>query len=70
MLYLSFLNNILNEINNSIILSIIDLIKWICLYTCILSIILYACGFKKAGLWNTVSFVIYFISQCCKCGLK
>ena len=70
MLYLSFLNNIWTNINNSIMLSIIDLIKWICLYTCILSIILYSCGFKKAGIWSTASFVIYFISQCCKCGLK
>ena len=70
MLYFSLLNNIWTEINNSIMLSLIESIKWICLYICIFSTILYACGFKKAGIWNTISFVIFFISQCCKCGIK
>lgn len=43
---------------------------WICLFVCIISIILYATGSKKSGRIASISFIIYFLSQCLKVGLK
>lgn len=67
---MAWLNNIGTSIGNNIALTIINSTYWICLFTCIISLIIYACGVKKAGRVATVSFVVYFLSQCCKLGLK
>ncbi len=51
-------------------LSIIDCSYWICLFVCMFAIILYVAGQKKAGKYVSLSFIIYFLMQCCKVGLK
>ena len=57
-------------IGNNILLSLIDGMYWICLFSCMILVIIYGCGYKKAGKWATIIFVIYFLSQCCKVGLR
>lgn len=39
---------------------------WICLITCLVALILYIAGEKKAGRYVSISFIIYFILQCLK----
>lgn len=51
-------------------LGVIDCSYWICLLICMLAIILYVSGLKKAGKYASVSFVVYVLLQCCKVGLK
>ncbi len=51
-------------------LGIIDISYWICLFVCLIAIILYVSGLKKAGKYVSISFVVYFLMQCCKVGLK
>ena len=53
-----------------IALVIIDSSYWVCLFTCMFAIILYVAGMKKAGKYVSISFVVYFMLQCFKVGLK
>ena len=70
MLVFQFFSDFIHQMNTDIALNIINGIKWICNFLCIFFVILYSCGVKKAGVYSTVTFVIYFLSQCCKCGIK
>lgn len=47
-------------------LGIINGSYWICLITCLLALILYIAGQKKAGKYVSISFVIYVILQALK----
>lgn len=51
-------------------LMVIDSSYWICLFTCLFAIILYVAGLKKAGKYVSISFIVYFLLQCFKVGLK
>lgn len=39
---------------------------WICLFICIIALVLYISGFKKSGKYIGFSFLLYFILQCIK----
>lgn len=39
---------------------------WLCLFVCIGALFLYISGFKKAGKYVGISFMLYFILQCIK----
>ena len=43
---------------------------WICLVICLVALILYVAGLKRAGKYVSISFVIYFVLQCLKVGLE
>lgn len=43
---------------------------WICLFICIISLILYVGGIKKAGRYCTASFVVYVFLQAIGSALK
>lgn len=47
-------------------LGIIDSSYWICLLACLISLLLYISGQKKAGKVTSISFVIYFLLQAIK----
>lgn len=49
-----------------IALGIINNSYWICLTTCLIALILYIAGQKKAGKYVSISFVVYFILQAIK----
>ena len=51
-------------------LGLIDSSYWICLFTCLLALILYCAGQKKTGKYVSISFVVYFLLQSFKLGLK
>ena len=51
-------------------LLIINSSYWTCLFTCLFAIILYVAGLKKAGKYVSISFIVYFLLQCFKVGLK
>lgn len=51
-------------------LAIINSSYWICLFTCLFATILYVAGLKKAGKYVSISFIVYFLLQCFKVGLK
>lgn len=53
-----------------IALLLIDSSYWICLFVCMLAIILYMAGCKKGGKVASISFVIYVLTQAIKLGLK
>lgn len=47
-------------------LGIINSSYWICLTACLISLLLYIAGQRKAGKYVSISFVIYFILQAIK----
>lgn len=49
-----------------ILLGIIDNSFWICLILCMMSLLIYAIGGKKAGKYCTGSFVLYVFLQAIK----
>lgn len=53
-----------------IALGLISSSYWICLFVCMIAIIFYMVGSKKAGRTASISFVIYVLSQALKLGLK
>lgn len=67
---MKFINDFFINIGQDIALAIIDSSYWICLFTCMFAIILYVAGMKKAGKYVSISFVVYFMLQCFKVGLK
>lgn len=57
-------------LGKDIALGLIDSSYWICLFVCMFAIILYVAGQKKAGKYVSLSFIIYFLLQSLKLGLK
>lgn len=66
--------NISNEIVLGLKNSILKLLKWIlsgavvnafwiCLIICMISLVLYISGLKKAGKYCTVSFIVYIVLE-------
>lgn len=51
------------EILKGVALGIIDDSYWICLVVCLIALILYVAGQRKAGKYVSISFVIYFLLQ-------
>lgn len=47
-------------------LGIINSSYWICLTACLIALLLYIAGQRKAGKYVSISFVIYFILQALK----
>jgi hypothetical protein len=39
---------------------------WICLIVCITALLMYIAGFKKAGKYVGLSFIVFFVLQCIK----
>lgn len=67
------INGIVDGLKQSVInflkwigLGIINGSYWICLIACLLALILYIAGQKKAGKYVSISFVIYVILQALK----
>ena len=66
---LAFENALKNSILNLIkwiLTGVINSSFWVCLIICILSLIIYACGNRKAAKYIPISFVSYVILQCIK----
>lgn len=51
-------------------LGIIKSSYWICLTICLISLILYIAGQKKAGKYVSISFITYFILHCLKLAIE
>lgn len=49
-----------------IAMGIINGSYWICLVACLIALLLYIAGERKAGKYVTISFVVYFILQSIK----
>lgn len=47
-------------------LGIINSSYWICLVACLIALLLYIAGERKAGKYVSISFVVYFILQAIK----
>ncbi|MDC4241665.1 hypothetical protein NE398_16130 [Clostridium tertium] len=69
----TIINAIVEGIRQSVVnflkwigLGIINGSYWICLIACLLALILYIAGQKKAGKYVSISFVIYVILQALK----
>lgn len=69
----TIINAIVEGIKQSVVnflkwigLGIINGSYWICLIACLLALILYIAGQKKAGKYVSISFVIYVILQALK----
>lgn len=54
------------DILKSLALGIIDNSYWLCLATCLLAIILYVSGQRKAGKYISISIVVYVLLQALK----
>ena len=64
------IKNYLMNVGKDTALALINSSYWICLFVCMFAIILDVAGLKKAGKYVSISFVIYFLLQCFKVGLK
>jgi len=53
-----------------IALGLIGSSYWICLFVCMIAIIFYMAGSKKAGRTASISFIVYVLSQAIKMGIK
>lgn len=51
------------QLLKSIGLGIINNSYWICLAVCMIALILYVAGQRKAGKYISISFIIYFILE-------
>lgn len=49
-----------------IAMGIINSSYWICLTVCLIALILYIAGERKAGKYVSISFVVYFVLQAIK----
>lgn len=49
-----------------IFMGIVNGSYWICLVACLIALLLYIAGQRKAGKYVTISFVVYFILQAIK----
>lgn len=49
-----------------IAMGIINSSYWICLAACLIALLLYIAGERRAGKYVTISFVVYFILQAIK----
>lgn len=66
---LAFENALKNSVLNLIkwiLTGVINSSFWVCLIICMLSLIIYACGQRKAGKYVSISFITYVILQCIK----
>lgn len=52
-----------------IVLTAISLSHWVCLFICMIALILYIAGSKKAGRCVTVTFVVNILIQALKVGI-
>ncbi|MDU5111160.1 MAG: hypothetical protein E6248_11980 [Clostridium sp.] len=69
----TIVNGIVEGLKQSIVnflkwigLGIINGSYWICLIACLIALLLYIVGQRKAGKYVSISFVIYFILQAVK----
>lgn len=67
---MNMIKNFFADLGKDTALTLINSSYWICLFVCMFAIILYVAGLKKAGKYVSVSFIIYFLLQCFKVGLK
>ena len=61
-----FIQNKLLDFLKWLALHFIESSYWICLFSCMLALVLYIAGLKKAGKYVSVSFVLYFFLQSIK----
>lgn len=67
---MAIIKNYFMNLGKDTALTVINSSYWICLFVCMFAIILYVTGLKKAGKYVSISFVVYFLLQCFKVGLK
>lgn len=61
-----FIQNKLLDLLKWLALHFIASSYWICLFSCMLALVLYIGGLKKAGKYVSVSFIVYFFLQSIK----
>lgn len=64
------IKNFINNILKASALELINCSYWVLLFTCMIAIILYIAGQKKAGKYISISFTLNFLLQALKLGLK
>lgn len=64
------IKNFFYNLFSSTALQLIDCSYYILLFTCMISIILYISGLKKAGKYASASFALHCLLQALKLGLK
>ncbi|MBN1050301.1 hypothetical protein [Clostridium botulinum] len=64
------IKNFFVKLGTSTALEFIGMSYWICLFICMIALILYVAGEKKAGKYVSISFAINFLLQALKLGLK
>ena len=67
---MDMIKNFFMDLGKDTALSLINSSYWICLFVCMFAIILYVAGLKRAGKYVSISFIVYFLLQCFKVGLK
>ncbi|WP_307993072.1 hypothetical protein [uncultured Clostridium sp.] len=67
---MAMIKNFFMDLGKDTALVFINSSYWICLFVCMFAIILYVAGLKKAGKYVSISFIVYFLLQCFKVGLK
>ncbi|WP_143318438.1 hypothetical protein [Clostridium sp. HBUAS56017] len=64
------IKNFIADLGKDILLCIVDNSYWVCLFVCMVSVMMYVSGLKKAGKFVPVSFVTYTLLQCLKVCLR
>lgn len=67
---MAMIKKIFMDLGKDTALALINSSYWICLFVCMFAIILYVAGLKRAGKYVSISFIVYFLLQCFKVGLK
>lgn len=63
---IDFIKNKLIDFIKWMALNFINSSYWICLFSCMIALVLYIAGMKKAGKYVSISFIIYFFLQSIK----
>lgn len=58
------------EALKDIALGLIGSSYWICLFVCMIAVLFYMVGCKKAGRTASISIVVYVLAQAIKMGIK
>jgi hypothetical protein len=62
----TWLQGIIGDVLRGILIGIIDNSYWICLFVCLISLMCYLCGQRKAAKYSTLSVVVYFVLRAIK----
>jgi hypothetical protein len=62
----SWIQGVIGDVLRGILIGVIDNSYWICLLVCLISLLCYMCGQKKAAKYSTLSVAIFFILRAIK----